>query len=668
MLEKWSKYMLVLLVSIVFITACSPADETDSELEDDDTEEVDTVIDDSNEMVDLADIDQQYNWALESIFYQIFVRSFYDADGDGVGDFAGIEQNLDYIQELGANALWLMPMKESKSYHGYDVMDYYEVEGQYGTMEEFESLLSAAHERDMKVIIDFVVNHTSDEHSWFQEAIADENSEYRDYYIWDDHESYAGQEPNGEQGWHEVEGKIYSGHFNVDMPDLNYDNPEVRQEVKDIASFWLEKGVDGFRIDAVADIYEDRNETIEWWREFNTHVKSVNPEAFIVGETWYHAWDDISYYYSALESNFNFVLTEEIIGMANGMNVDIVSALNDVKDRYQRFSGARGNALVIDSTMIGNHDMDRVHTRLGSEGQAKLAASILFTLPGTPFIYYGDELGQEGQRPDDNRREPFQWYAAAEGAGMTTMDEHFFNPSQYTHPNDGTSLEEQQGTEGSMYEHYKKMIEIRQSHPMFFAGTYTAIGTDLGLYGYTVEGDEDYQLTVIHNQRKEAKTVQVVLNDSEELVHGHVYQDGELIEIAPYETIIVRSPIGQLPIEEVEVEIPEEDFAVTFRVTLPETTPDGEEIYLVGEFNNWNEADPEMVMEQIDDDTYEKTIEGRAFEMVEFKFTRGDWSKREQNSEGQDLVGDRQTQNRVYTFEEEEKVEELIVEKWSDIE
>ncbi|MED1560721.1 hypothetical protein AJ85_09400 [Alkalihalobacillus alcalophilus ATCC 27647 = CGMCC 1.3604] len=665
----FKKMMMFLFLSTfcLFLFACSPTDDANIDVEE--AEEVDEKEEKNVEkegIIALADLEQDYHWAKEAIFYQIFVRSFFDGDGDGIGDFAGLKQQLSYVEELGANAIWLMPMKDSKSYHGYDVTDYYGVEPDYGTMEEFESFLNAAHERDLKVIIDFVVNHTSDEHEWFQEALANPDSEYRDYYIWDNHESYNGEEPNGEQGWHEVDGQIYSGHFNVDMPDLNYDNPAVREEIKQMASFWLDKGVDGFRIDAVADIYDDRNKTIEWWREFNTHVKSENPQAFIVGETWYHSSEDISFYYSALESNFNFVLTEEIIGMANGMTVDIVAELNDTHNRYERFSNSRGEAPAIDSTMIGNHDMDRVMTRLGSEEQAKLAASLLFTLPGTPFIYYGDELGQEGQRPDDNRREPFQWYAAAEGEGMTVMDEHFFHPSQFTHPNDGISLEEQQGQAESMYEHYKKLIQIRTENPMLFTGEYQSFETDLGLYGYTVHSDEEnYQLTVIHNQRNEQKTVDVIVDDVQELWSHSEYSSGDAVTIAPYQTIILHSAKGILPVEEVVVEIPDEDYSVTFKVTLPENTPEGEDIYLVGEFNGWNEADPDMILEPVGDH-YEITIEGRPFEMVEYKFTRGDWSKREQNSEGVDLIGERQTQNRIYTFEEDDHVFEVTIERWAD--
>ncbi|WP_413377138.1 hypothetical protein [Alkalihalobacillus sp. 1P02AB] len=189
---------------------------------------------------------------------------------------------------------------------------------------------------------------------------------------------------------------------------------------------------------------------------------------------------------------------------------------------------------------------------------------------------------------------------------------------------------------------------------------------DLGLYGYTVQSDEvNYQLTIIHNQRNEQKTVDVITDDVQELRENSEYRSGDEVTIAPYQTIILHSDKGILPVEEVVVEIPDEDYSVTFKVTLPKNTPEEEDIYLVGEFNGWNEADPDMILEPVGDH-YEITIEGRPFEMVEYKFTRGDWAKREQKSEGVDLIGERQTQNRIYTFEEDDHVFEVTVERWSD--
>ncbi|SDZ08940.1 Glycosidase [Evansella caseinilytica] len=660
-------FFTLFLLSMLLFFGCSP-DETSS-TEDMEAGQVELTEDDeqADETLALVDIEQNIEWAEEAIFYQVFVRSFYDGSGDGIGDFKGLKEQIPYFVELGVDALWLMPINKASSYHGYDVEDYYDIEPDLGSMADFAAFLEEAHENNIKVILDFVVNHTSINHEWFQTALADQESEYHDYYIWDDHETYQGQESN-EQGWHEIDGRIYSGHYNNDMPDLNYRNPAVREEVKAIASFWINKGVDGFRLDGAPEIDEDEKQTIEWWREFNAHVKSENPEAFIVGENWFHTIDGIRPYYSAMESSFNFVLTEDILDFTNGVTMDLVEEVNGMREQYLRFSNARGQDFIIDATMIGNHDLDRVVSRFdGDREKAKLAASVLMTLPGTPFIYYGEELGQEGQRPDDNRREPFSWYKEAKGPGMTVMNDRFFHSSAYTHPNDGISLEEQKGVAGSVYEHYKKLIAIRKDHPMLFTGNYETIDTEFGLYGYTVhDEDSDYQLTMIHNQRNEERTVKASENELEELLTGAAYSSGDDITLPPYHSIILKSAKHTIPVEEVVAEIPDLDYSVTFQVTVPEETPVDDDIYLVGEFNQWDPEDEQYILNQVDDYVYEITIDGKAFSMIQYKITRGDWDSREQNSAGEDLIGERQTENRIYQFSNNEHVEEVVIESWAD--
>lgn len=660
------KFFYVFLFSLIpSLFACN----TDSGVDDEEPSNAadQEAVEEGEEIEMLADIDYDISWAEDSIFYQVLVRSFSDGSGDGIGDFAGLRERVPYFTDLGIDALWLMPIYQANSYHGYDVEDYYSIDSDLGTMADFEEFLQEAQDNDVKVIIDFVVNHTSDEHEWFQEALNNPESEYRDYYIWEDHETYEGQEIGEEEGWYEVDGQIYSGHYNVDMPDLNFRNPAVRQEVKDIASFWLDKGVDGFRLDGVPEIDDDVQETYAWWREFNAHVKSENPEAFIVGENWFHTTEEITPFYSTMESSFNFVLAEEILGMANGMSVDIVEELDQIHADYERVSSPRGQDLIIDSTIIGNHDMDRVVTRLQNDrDKAKLAANLQFTLPGTPFIYYGEELGQEGQLPNSNRREPFDWYADASGPGMTEMDDNFDSSSEYTIANDGISLEEQEGDSDSMYEHYRRLISIRQSNPMFFTGEYETIGTEFGLYGYTINHtDDDYQLTVVHNQRDEERTVNVEAA-AVDLYSNAEYQAGETITLQPYSSVILESPTDQIPVEEVVSEEPEEDYSVTYRVTVPEETPSDDNIYLVGEFNSWDPEDEDYILEEVGENTYEITMEDRAYSMTQYKFTRGGWGTREQNSAGEDLIGERQMENRVYSFTEDDRVEEITIERWAD--
>ena len=214
-------------------------------------------------------------WWRNAVFYEIFVRSFYDSNNDGVGDFNGMAQKLDYIQSLGVNAIWLMPIHPSPSYHGYDVLNYYAVNSQYGTMDDFKNLLAEAHKRDIRIIIDLVLNHTSSQHPFFADANRDVNSAYRDWYVWSN-------EPGA--NFHQGNGGYYYGNFWGGMPDLNYRNPDVTEQMYEVSRYWLEDiGVDGFRIDAAKHIIEEGNKlentdsTHEWFKEYYAFYKSIDP-------------------------------------------------------------------------------------------------------------------------------------------------------------------------------------------------------------------------------------------------------------------------------------------------------------------------------------------------------------------------------------------------------
>jgi len=239
-------------------------------------------------------------WWNDSVFYEIFVHSFYDSDGDGIGDLNGLVEKLDYLNDgdpattddLGITGLWLMPIAQSPSYHGYDVADYCAVDDEYGTNEDFRRLVDEVHRRGIRVIIDLVLNHTSSKHPWFQSARDDVNSPYRDFYIWSEQDpGYKG--PWGAQAWHRSATGYYYGVFWEGMPDLNYDNPAVTAEMEEVIRFWLEDmGADGFRLDAVKHlIEEDRSQentpaTHEWLRGFYVFYKETNPDAMTVGEVW----------------------------------------------------------------------------------------------------------------------------------------------------------------------------------------------------------------------------------------------------------------------------------------------------------------------------------------------------------------------------------------------
>ncbi|MGM0370270.1 MAG: alpha-amylase family glycosyl hydrolase [Bacillota bacterium] len=494
-------------------------------------------------------------WAKDAVFYEVFVRSFYDGSGDGIGDFAGLKEKIPYFKELGIDALWLMPINDSPTYHGYDVVDYYETNSDYGTRKEFREFLEAAHENDLKVIMDLVVNHTADDHKWFQEARKSEENEYTDYYIWrDEFDNIDEKGPWGQQVWHKFfTPDYYYAVFWDQMPDLNFRNPDVRQEMKKRAKFWLDPngdgdfsdGVDGFRLDAALHIDDkDPQVTHNWWQEFNTAVKEVNPDAFLVGENWTDT-KKMAKFYDDLDASFNFSLADKIIDFASEGQASDTDILAEIKEIHQVYSNYSEE--YIDATFLRNHDQDRVASELnGNKGQMKLAASVLFTLPGTPFVYYGEELGQKGTKPDDNIREPFDWYQEAEGEGMTTMSKGgFYHQMKYTKEDDGISLEEQQNQAGSIFEHYQKLIKIRKNNPLLFDGEYTKIKTNEQTYGYKVSSSEaDYNLFVIHNQS--GQDSQVKTSDQVQgLLTEETYQAGQ-VKIDAYGTLILKSTREQL--------------------------------------------------------------------------------------------------------------------------
>ncbi|MGM0508968.1 MAG: alpha-amylase family glycosyl hydrolase [Fusobacteriota bacterium] len=496
----------------------------------------------SFEKIDRKDV-ENVEWAKDAVFYEIFVRSFYDGNGDKIGDFKGLTKRLDYVEDLGVDALWLMPTFESPSYHGYDIVDYYSIEEDYGTMEDFDKFLDEAHKRGIKVILDLVINHSSLDHPWMKKALEDKESKYYDYYVWADEFDNIDETGEWDQQIWSYSGKAkehYMGIFWSGMPDLNLRNPDVRKEMKDIAKFWLEKGVDGFRLDASKHIDDENKEvTLNWWKEFNSFVKQVNPEAYLVGENWDSDYSVIAPFFETMDSSFNFGINGTIVSLADGNKINAVQELNKMYDIYEEY-----NENFIDATFIKNHDMDRVASDLdGNKDKIKLAGTILMTLPGTPFIYYGEELGQEGMKPDDNIREPFDWYADAQGEGMTSMNVGgFYNGMKYTEPNDGISLEEQMKDPESVYTHYKKLIEIRQSTNAFSRGGYKELEMEDGLYGYAL-GYEDEGYIVIHNISDEQKSLDLegakgIGFEVEELLNGKSMEDD--LNLNGYESVIIR--------------------------------------------------------------------------------------------------------------------------------
>jgi len=402
-----------------------------------------------------------FRWWNDTVFYELFVRSFRDSDGDGIGDFNSITEKLDYLQELGIKGLWLMPINPSPSYHGYHVTDYYDVNPDYGTMDDFKRLLDEAHKHDIKIIIDFVLNHTSTQHPWFQSALTP-GSPYHDWYIWSDTDPGT-RGPWNQQVWYRAANGqyFYTVFSDTKIADLNYNNPAVREELKKVTSFWLQDvGIDGFRLDAVRYVVEEGNQLADsksnhaFLEEWGQYYRSINPQAFSVGEAWTDNANVKKYTDTNLELDaaFNFDLSAAFGKLTTGSTATfrfvLQTTIRDFPDQDN-------------ANFLTNHDMPRVMNVVGvdKEQRAKLAAGILLTTPGIPFIYYGEEIGMSGTKPDELIRTPMQW-DDTEGAGFT--DGKPWEPinSDFTTVN----VAAQTGDDSSMLEHYRKLIQLRNEH------------------------------------------------------------------------------------------------------------------------------------------------------------------------------------------------------------
>jgi alpha-amylase len=426
-------------------------------------------------------------WWRDAVFYEIFVRSFSDSDGDGIGDFNGITQKLDYLQSLGVTAIWLMPIHPSPSYHGYDVLNYYAVNPQYGSMDDFKRLLSEAHSRDMRVIIDLVLNHTSSQHPWFIEANSNPQSKYRNWYVWSDTDQG--------NGWHAGNGGYFFGLFWEGMPDLNYHDPEVTAQMEKMARFWLDDiGIDGFRIDAAKHLIEENGQTEntaathEWFKGFYSAYKIDKPEAYAVGEVFGAGGFIAKTYVNQLDEVFNFEMASGFVNSANGgSNSGITSAikftLKDMPDGQY-------------ATFLTNHDQNRSMSVFnGNVDKAKVAASMLLTAPGTPFIYYGEEIGMEGQKPDENIRLPMQWTTDLSTAGFTTATPWRAPGANMVRVN--VAIEENDAN--SLLNHYRALIALRKGHPALQTGTLMLLETGNSAIYAILRHEADETLLVVIN-------------------------------------------------------------------------------------------------------------------------------------------------------------------------
>lgn len=400
------------------------------------------------------------DWAHDAIGYEIFVRSFFDSDGNGSGDLRGVIDKLDYLNDgnpatdddLGVDLLWLMPTFPSPSYHGYDVTDFDAVNSEYGTRETLRELVDLAHRRHMRVLLDLPLNHTSDRHPWFVDAATASTSAHRRWYLWRSDDPDWGQPWNrGAATWHRAGDSYYYGLFWGGMPDLNWGNRQVRDAIVDVMLNWLDLGVDGFRLDAVRHLVEtgpgsgqaDASDTHRHLSELAGRLAARRPDVLLIGEIWADAAAIAPYYGTAaapeLGATFDFSLAAAIVdGVRDRQARPLVDALQQINQRYP--AGA------IDVTFVDNHDQVRLASQLGDDGAGlRQAAALLLTLPGTPFIYYGDEIGQRNgpTSDDEDKRRPLAWASIA---------------SQRADPTSLLSL-------------YRQLIRLRQSSSPLRRGT-----------------------------------------------------------------------------------------------------------------------------------------------------------------------------------------------------
>ena len=551
-------------------------------------------------------------WWKESVVYQIYPRSFCDSNGDGIGDLNGITGKLDYLKELGIDVIWLSPVyKSPNDDNGYDISDYQAIMDEFGTMEDFDRMLATAHEKGIKIMMDLVVNHTSDEHKWFIESRKSTDNPYRDYYIWRPAKE-DGSLPNnwgscfsGPAWEYDKTTDMYFLHlFSKKQPDLNWDNPVVRQEVFDMMNWWLKKGVDGFRMDVISLISKepglpDKEPGINGYATFNVsangpHVHEYlqemrqkalnNADTITVGECSGVTLEEAKKYARSDEKELNMVFqfehmdvdSDEKAGKWTTRKMD----LRDLKKILTRWQKGLQD-IAWNSLYWENHDQPRSVSRFGNDSDeyreisAKMLATCIHMMQGTPYVYQGEELGMTncpfntldnfrdlesinafhelteqgkmteedmmaaiGYKGRDNARTPMQWDDSAYAGFSTTNPWIMVNPN-YTKIN----AKDQVNREDSVFKYYQKLIKLRHESELIVYGTYDLIlDDDKDIYAYIrTLGDE--KLIVYCNFSENTREVEL----PEEFTNGKVlisnYIDAKVnhkITLRPYEAIVIQ--------------------------------------------------------------------------------------------------------------------------------
>ncbi len=494
----------------------------------------------------------------DRIYYEIFVRSFADSDGDGIGDLNGITENLDYLSELGIGGIWLMPICSSPSYHGYNVTNYKEVNPDYGTIEDFERLTTEAKRRNIDIITDFVINHSSSEHPWFLDALSSPDSKYRNYYIFVpekdiEHMCQAGEIAMVDNNIYEAkrwkEPKIdptdndyrYYSHFGPSMPDLNYgvapDLNPVYDEILDAAKFWMQHGAAGLRLDAARHLYQDTLgvENVHLLKRFYNDVDSAYPGTYMVGEV-FGISEEVAPLFEGLPTIFSFDSWWELEDALNGRfeprkYAERMDSLNNLLGRVNKHYNS--------ATKLSNHDESRTISLLDENPQlAKIAAVTLLTMPGQPYIYYGEELGMSNakgeNRSDIYVREPLLW-----GNEYTTSWRENTAPT--------ATVAQQLADSNSMLNFYKRVIKIRNSTPSLQRGVLNTLPTEtlpvsLMIWSRALGNSEVYTIMNASDRAIE-HTINIDLSNAKELLNERDAKisctDGKTTLILPPYAIIL---------------------------------------------------------------------------------------------------------------------------------
>lgn len=440
------------------------------------------------------------SWWNDQVFYQLFVRSFYDSDGDGSGDIRGIIQKLDYLNDgnpstendLGVTALMLMPVFQSSNYDGYAVEDYLKIDPDYGTMADFDELVREAGQRGIRIVLDFPINHTSNQHPWFLKATSADPGNFRDWYVWrkDNPGDYS---PYGGPLWHPSGDQFYYGLYGSLKPDLNFKNESVTQELKNISEFWLsEKGIDGFRMEGAGALIETGDNimftqaNLDWWREYFSFIRKQDPSFMLIGDVPGLSSIADPYADDRLDICYEYELSGAIFnGIRNQLGSVIRDKVVDVTNRYPTLQWG-----VFLTNQFQNRTIDLLQDLEGT----RVAAAILLTLPGVPFIYYGEEIGMSGSGVGEEIRRPLQW-SIDFNAGFTTGTPWY--PVDQNFSRNNILLQDQDN--GSLLSWYRKLIRIRLQSQALKRGTFEPLkSSDPRLFSFFRIINSEIVL-VVHN-------------------------------------------------------------------------------------------------------------------------------------------------------------------------